>query len=141
MKVFITPGTPLKIEALPIIASPTKSQLSPKKRATHSPTRDAMTPSTTMVYQHIRGLDGIKSSLARRPAIQSEDDLFSGLSLGPAVGKYLSAHGYNVSAIHHIDHAKNTSGNLEDFIGYLHPRGMAWTEIVYLWDLIAEDMD
>jgi hypothetical protein len=94
------------------------------------------TPVTIMpVYQHIRSLNGIVTSLARRPAIQAEDDT-SLPSLGPAGDKYLSAHGYNVSAIHHIDHARNTSDNLQDFIGYLHPRGMAWTEIVYLWDLI-----
>jgi hypothetical protein len=96
------------------------------------------TPATVIpVYQHIRSLNGIVTSLARRPAIHTEDPSLP--SVGPAGDKYLSAHGYNVSAIHHIDHARNTSDNLQGFIGYLHPRGMAWTEIVYLWDLIQGD--
>ena len=92
------------------------------------------------VYQYVQSLAGVISSLARRLAVQLEDeDILT--SLGANALKYLKAHGYTISSIHHIDHAYTSSNNLQDFIGYLHPRGMAWTEAAYLWDLIQTDAD
>jgi hypothetical protein len=78
--------------------------------------------------------------MAQRPAIQLEDD-GSVPSLGPSVDKYLAAHGYNLGAIHQIEHAMNSSHNALQFIGYLHPRGMPWTEAEYLWDLVRDDAE
>jgi elongation factor P hydroxylase len=63
------------------------------------------------------------------------------VSLGAKANKYLAAHGYTISAMHHIDHAYTSSRSLQDFIGYLHPRGMAWTEVTYLWELIQDDVE
>jgi hypothetical protein len=94
---------------------------------------------TMMVYQHIRALSGITSTLYQRPAIPAENAAFP--SLGRSADRYLFAHGYNIAAFHHIEHATNSSDDLQDFIGYLHPRGMPWMEIVYLWDLIQEEED
>jgi hypothetical protein len=90
----------------------------------------------TLVFQHIRSLSGITSSLEIRPAIPLEDETIP--ALGPAANRYLSDHGYNISALHHIEHARSTSRNIQEFVGYLHPRGMPWREIEYLWHLIYE---
>jgi hypothetical protein len=97
----------------------------------------ASPPPIRPIFQHIRALHGIMSSIETRPAIPVEDERIP--SLGPAANEYLSAHGYNISSLHHIDHAHSTSRSLEDFIGYLHPRGMPWREVNYLWGLIQRD--
>ena len=76
----------------------------------------------------------------RRPAVCPEDDGLVTL-ISPTADKYLSAHGYNITAVHHIEHALSSSRDLQEFLGYFHPRGMAWTEIVYLWELIQADVE
>ena len=106
---------------------------------THPITANPSVPLISPVYQHVCSLAGVTSSLSRRPAVQSDDNEFI-VSLGAKANKYLVAHGYTISAMHHIDHACTSSHSLQDFIGYLHPRGMVWTEIVYIWDLINADV-
>jgi hypothetical protein len=72
--------------------------------------------------------------------VQVEDDPFAP-SFGPAANNYLKAHGYNMGALQTIEITNNSSENIQDFLGYLHPHGMPWMEIIYLWDLIQGDKE
>jgi hypothetical protein len=94
----------------------------------------------TMPYQHVRELNGIISTLIMRPAHPLEDEE-SRLSFGQASDAYLAAHGYTLNALYQIHTVVRTSRNAHDFAGFLNRRGMALTEIVYLWNLIHSEDD
>ena len=94
---------------------------------------------TPTVYKHIRSLDKIVGAIHGHPGIRPSHDP-SLPSFGDVADNYLQAHGYNLSALYHIQHAL-TLGHSHSFINYLASRGMAWTEAEYLWDLIHTAAD
>ena len=64
-----------------------------------------------------------------------QDDIPS-TGLGNAVDDYLTAHGYTADACHAIVHTWKQNENQDEFAGYLCGKGMAKSEVQWLWRFI-----
>jgi hypothetical protein len=56
---------------------------------------------------------------------------------------YIRSHGYNLTAIYHIEHALKLAGAPDQghtFINYLNSHRMAWTEAEFLWKIIPDEV-
>ncbi|KAJ7041255.1 hypothetical protein C8F04DRAFT_1177438 [Mycena alexandri] len=89
-----------------------------------------------LVDSYMRDLSGIVGviygSTTSAPTYQSYD-------LGRHTSYYLQAHGYDESAIEEIQKLWAQSDDVENFVELLTSRGMAATEVRWLWDLIRHD--
>ncbi|KAJ7016999.1 hypothetical protein C8F04DRAFT_1339618 [Mycena alexandri] len=89
-----------------------------------------------LVDSYMRDLSGIVGiiygSTTSAPTYQSYD-------LGRHTSYYLQAHGYDESAIEEIQKLWAQSDDVEKFVELLTSRGMAATEVRWLWDLIRHD--
>lgn len=59
--------------------------------------------------------------------------------LGDGVDSYLDAHGYDGGSRLHIIHAWRELDGLRSFVKYLTERGMAKSEVEWLWQLLVDN--
>jgi len=59
--------------------------------------------------------------------------------LGEVVDGYLDAHGYDAASRLHIMHAWRENNGVDDFMIYLCGKGMAMSEVEWLWCLLVEN--
>jgi hypothetical protein len=59
--------------------------------------------------------------------------------LGDNVDSYLDSHGYDGGSRLHIIHAWRELDGLRGFVNYLTERGMAKSEVEWLWQLLIDN--
>lgn len=64
---------------------------------------------------------------------------YQSYNLGRHASYYLQSHGYDELTIEEIQKLWAQSGDVEEFVRLLTSRGMAATEVRWLWDLIKHD--
>ncbi|KAJ7898761.1 hypothetical protein B0H13DRAFT_2664483 [Mycena leptocephala] len=108
-------------------ASSTREQI-PRRRAREDQT-------TRPIFSHVRDLTGVINTIY---GSTSGPPMYRSYELGKLASQYLQAHGFTESAIKEIqDIWARSEGNVESFVALLSPRGMAATEIRWLWDIIG----
>ncbi|RDX41996.1 hypothetical protein OH76DRAFT_1498611 [Lentinus brumalis] len=87
---------------------------------------------TGFVYQHVRSLQGIRSS-HRYPVA----DTTPTPSCGPAVDAYLQAFGYDVNSRLTVARALQLASTMGQFVALMSEYGFAALEAKYLWDIMG----
>ncbi|KAG1889580.1 hypothetical protein F4604DRAFT_1915442 [Suillus subluteus] len=89
------------------------------------------------VYQYVRELSGIQSTLYSPPPA---DDIPLP-SFGDVPDSYLEAHGYSSCALLCVQHALDVSASGQQFVDNLSGRGLPVAEARWLWFIITGDND
>jgi hypothetical protein len=96
------------------------------------------------IYQHIRNLRGVITTLTEADAMPSSSDVPPFDSLGCLADNYLNCHGFDDISLRHIHHAIKLamrSQSVDAFTDYLCSREMALREAQFLYWLISFEFD